>query len=156
MSVYSKDCLKGKYQPKNASKYKGNLSNIVFRSSLELHMMKWCDSNPNVIQWGSEEVIVPYISPKDGQMHRYFVDFFVKVRNKEGEVKKFWVEVKPKRFTQEPKIPKRRTNKFLQEVLNWGQNKAKWEAARKEAKRHGSEFLILTEEHLGVERRSKK
>ena len=66
--------LQGLYTPKNPKKYIGDLRRITYRSSWELHAFKWCDFNTNVIQWNSEEVVVPYRSPVDGRMHRYFVD----------------------------------------------------------------------------------
>ena len=73
----------GKYRPKNPIKYKGDPTNIVFRSSWELKAMKYFDLNENVLKWQSEELAVPYKSPIDGRWHRYFPDFLIEVRTKE-------------------------------------------------------------------------
>ena len=66
---------KGKYRPTHPSKYRGKPTNIIYRSLWELKFMKYCDSNKNILEWGSEEVIVPYRSPIDNRYHRYFPDF---------------------------------------------------------------------------------
>lgn len=75
---------KGRYKPKHPQKYKGDPSNIIYRSSWELKFMKWCDMRPDVLEWQSEEFFIPYKHPIDGKMHRYFPDFYVKVRTKKG------------------------------------------------------------------------
>lgn len=148
--AYTKDTYRGMYPPKNHQKYLGDYTKIVYRSSYELRFMKWCDYNESVLQWGSEEIVIPYFSPADGKMHRYFVDFFIKVRNKNGEIKKYLIEVKPWRFTQEPIIPKKKTQRFISEVKQWAVNNAKWEAARAVAKTYGWEFMLITEKDLGL------
>ena len=112
--------------------------------------MKWCDNHDHILEWGSEEIVVPYRSPLDGKVHRYFVDFYAKVRNKSGEAKKYLIEVKPKKQTVEPKIPQRKTKRYLTEVTTYITNQAKWEAAREWCADHGLEFIILTEDHLNV------
>lgn len=148
--AYTKDAYRGMYQPKNPHKYAGDSTKIVYRSSYEIRFMKWCDFNDGVLQWGSEEVIVPYVSPVDNKTHRYFVDFFVKIRTKEGIIKKYLIEVKPFRFTQEPTIPKRKTKGFISEVMQWSVNNAKWDAARVLASSMGWEFMLITEKDLGL------
>ena len=87
---------KGKYIPINPKKYVGNSSQIIYRSLWERKLMVYCDRNDNIIEWGSEEVIVPYRSPWDGKIHRYFPDFYMKVKQTNGTYKKFIIEVKPK------------------------------------------------------------
>lgn len=148
--AYAKETLKGQYKIQNPSKYIGNPNNIIYRSSWELKFMKWCDSNPNILEWGSEELAIPYISPKDNRVHRYFVDFYMKVRENDGQTKKYLIEIKPAKFVQEPKIPKRKTKSFLHEVLTWGVNQAKWKYATEFCKDRGWEFMILTEKELGI------
>jgi hypothetical protein len=145
---YTKHTYTGRYVPANPAKYRGNLSDIRYRSSVELRFMKWCDLNTNVLEWGSEEVVIPYISPKDNKPHRYFVDFYIKIKNKDGEVKKYLIEIKPFRFTQEPVVPKRKSQNFIAEVVQWSVNNAKWDAAKQAAKRMGWEFMIITERDL--------
>lgn len=148
--AYTKDTYKGKFSPKNLKKYHGDYTNIVYRSSYELRFMKWCDLNASVLRWSSEECVIPYRSPVDGKIHRYFVDFFIEVRTKSGKIQKYLVEVKPFRYTQAPDIPKRKSQKFITEVKQWGVNQAKWEAAKKYAKENGWEFIIITEKDLGL------
>ena len=141
---------KGIFRPRNPEKYKGDAQNIIWRSSLELRFMKYLDENTNVIEWSSEEVIIPYISPKDGRYHRYFPDFVFKVKDANDKVKTIMVEVKPKSQTMEPKKQSKKTRKYLTEVMSWGVNQAKWKAAEEYCKDRLWEFKILTEEHLGV------
>jgi hypothetical protein len=141
---------KGKFRVDNPGKYKGDINNIVYRSLWELRFMKWCDKNPSVEEWGSETVIVPYISPLDRKVHRYFVDFYVKVRSKTGDLQKYLIEIKPERFTKPPAIPKKKTKKFIDEVFQYGVNDAKWKAAFEFCKDRNMTFMILTEKDLGL------
>ena len=140
----------GRYTPSFPHKYKGDPNNVIYRSSWEYKFMKWCDITPSVEEWGSEEIVVPYRSPLDGRIHRYFVDFYIKIRNKNNTIKKYLIEVKPKKQTLQPKIPKRKTPRYLNEVSTYVVNQAKWEAAREWCADRRLEFLILTEEHLNV------
>jgi len=140
---------KGKYIPINPKKYVGNSSQVIYRSLWERKLMVYCDRNEKVIEWGSEEVIVPYRSPWDGKMHRYFPDFYMKVKQTNGTYKKFIIEVKPKAQCKEPnKTPKRKTRKWYKEVQTWGINQAKWKSAIDYCENRGMEFKILTEDHL--------
>lgn len=93
---------------------------------------------------------MPYINPFDKTTHRYFVDFWIKLRNKKGEIKRYLVETKPERYTKEPLIPKKRTKQFVAEVVQWKINEAKWEAARKYAAIHNCSFILITENDLGL------
>lgn len=145
MSMYSKDVYQGRFVPTNPSKYKGDVTNIIYRSSYELKFMNWCDKNNDVKQWGSEEVCIPYRSPLDKKIHRYFPDFYIKVNNK-----KYLIEVKPYKFTKEPIIPKRKTKRFINEVMQYGVNLAKWETAKEFCLDRGWEFLVITEKELGL------
>lgn len=112
--------------------------------------MVFCDENSSVLEWSSEEVVVPYVSPIDGRIHRYFVDFWVKVESKDGSKKIYLIEVKPKSQTKKPNPPKtKRVSKSkLTEMRNWMINSAKWEAAREMCSDKGWEFKILTEDNL--------
>jgi len=145
-----KAVYKGRYRVLNPSKYKGNLSEIVYRSSWELKFMRWCDTNISVLEWGSETIVIPYKSPVDNKFHRYFVDFYVKIKNKENKIVKYLVEIKPDKFTKPPQIPKKQTKKFIQEVFQYGTNQAKWKAADEFCQDRGMKFLILTEHDLGI------
>ena len=137
--------LQGKYRLRLPSKYKGDSRNVVFRSSWEYKFMQWCDSRSVVEEWGSEEIAIPYISPVDGKRHRYYPDFYVKVRGK-----KYIVEVKPFRQTKEPKTQKRMTKSYINEVFTWGVNQAKWKAATEFCKDYGMEFMLITEKALRI------
>ena len=140
---------KGKFRPKNPKKYKGDPTNIIYRSLLERRFMVYCDDTSAIIKWASEEIIIPYVNPITGRVHRYFPDFYIKVRTKNGSLKKYIIEVKPKNQCTPPeKTPKRRTGKWFSRVRTWGINKAKWKSAEEFCKSHGMQFKILTEDHL--------
>jgi hypothetical protein len=141
---------KGVFKPKNISKYRGDYSNIVYRSRWELLFMSYLDKHPDVISWSSEEIVIPYRSPIDGKVHRYFPDFWIKKVTREGKVAVDLVEIKPYAQTQEPKKQKRLTKSYLYEVKTWGVNSAKWKAADEYCKDRGWKFLILTEKELGI------
>ena len=140
---------KGKFKPKYPIKYQGDIKEIVYRSSWELKMMKYCDTSKSIVEWGSEELVIPYLSPWDNRYHRYFPDFYVKVRTKNGSLKKYIIEVKPKNQCTPPeRNPKRRTGVWYNKVKTWGINKAKWKSATEFCLDHNMEFKILTEDHL--------
>ena len=107
---------KGKFQPRNPQKYRGDPTNIIYRSSWELKFMRYLDSKDNVLDWASEEVVIPYRSPIDGKIHRYFPDFIVRFKNKDEQIETFLIEVKPASQTREPQVRTRKTRKYLQEV----------------------------------------
>lgn len=141
---------KRKFLPKNPEKYVGDANNIIMRSSWETRFANWCDRNPNIIRWSSEETVIPYRCPTDDKIHRYFVDFKITVKNKDGELKTFLVEVKPAKQTVQPVFPGKRTKKFLMESFYFIKNQAKWEAARNYCKDRGWGFKIITEHELGL------
>jgi len=142
---------KGRFKPKNTFKYLGNPANIIYRSLWECKLMAYLDNHPDVLSWASEEVCIPYKSPIDGRRHRYFPDFYVK-RRINGKIKESVIEVKPKIQTVPPKKLNRKipTQKYLREVRTYGINEAKWKAANEYCKDRGWDFLIMTEDQLGV------
>ena len=141
---------KGKYRPTHPSKYRGNPTNIIYRSLWELKFMKYCDSNANILEWGSEEVIVPYRSPIDNRYHRYFPDFYIKVRESTGKIKRMIIEIKPQKQCVEPKVQKRKTKSYVYQVCEYARNQAKWEAAKEFCEDRQWEFKVLTENELGI------
>jgi hypothetical protein len=141
---------KGFFKPKNPQKYRGNPTNIIYRSGWELKLMLYLDGHKDVISWGSEEVIIPYRSPLDGKIHRYFPDFLVTKMNKDGIKETALIEVKPKSQTQPPKKQEKITKRYLTEVKTWGVNEAKWKAAVEYCKNKGWSFHIFTEIELGI------
>lgn len=146
MSGYAQS-HKGLYNPLNDQKYRGTRP-IIYRSGLELSFFRWCDRNERVLQWGSESVVIPYISPKDGRMHRYFVDNVLILQTDKGN-KKFLVEIKPEKQTMPPSQSVRKSKKnLLFEQITWAINSSKWDAAKAWCKKNGFEFVILTEKQL--------
>jgi len=142
---------KGKFRPENPKKYKGDPTNIVYRSLWERKFMRYCDLNENVNQWQSEEFWIPYRSPLDGKVHRYFPDFFVRYKDKNGNTRTVVIEIKPKKEVEMPEQnPKRRTKAWAYKVQMWVKNQAKWEAAKEYCADRNYEFRIMTEEDLGI------
>jgi hypothetical protein len=141
---------KGKYSPSFPKKYKGDPTNIIYRSLWERKFMRYCDLNENILEWGSEEIALPYRSPIDGKVHRYFPDFYIKVRESSGEIKKYIIEIKPKKQTIEPKVQKRKTKGYIYEVVEYAKNQAKWKAAREFCEDRMWQFKVLTEDDLGI------
>jgi hypothetical protein len=139
----------GVFKPKNTSKYIGK-EDPVYRSGWELKFFRFCDDNTNVVEWASESVIVPYLSPVDNKVHRYYTDGIIAIKEPAG-IKKYIVEIKPKLQTLPPVKGKKRHSTMVYETVRYAQNQAKWDAARKWCQRYGYEFLILTEEHLGIQ-----
>ena len=140
---------KGKYKVINYKKYIGDPTTVIFRSLWERKFMVYCDRNEKIVEWGSEEFFIPYRSPLDGKIHRYFPDFYVKVKTPRG-MKKWIVEVKPKAQTRPPKTPKRKTSRYINEVRNYAINDAKWKNATEYCKDRDMEFIIISEDELGV------
>jgi len=140
--------LQGQFIPINPKKYRGNVNNIIYRSSWELKLLRWLDEQTNVLEYGSEEIVIPYISPVDGKPHRYFVDFYVKLRSSNGQIKKYIVEVKPYDQTLPPKKKSRVTPRYIKECQIYAVNQAKWIAAKKFAEYNNIEFVVMTEKEL--------
>ena len=116
-------------------------------------MMRY-DEHPDVIEWGSEEISIPYISPLDNRIHRYYPDFFVKKRDPDGNIVYDLVEVKPFKETQPPVIQEgnkaKRNRRYINEVMKWGVNSAKWKAAENYCADRGWNFIKITERELGL------
>jgi hypothetical protein len=129
------------FKPQNITKYIGDSTKIVCRSLWERNVCKFCDENPSIRKWSFEEIIVPYFSPIDQKMHNYFPDFLIEFENN-GEIKRWMVEVKPKKQTF------LKENASKKEKLTWIVNQAKWKAANDYCKKHGIEFKILTEKEI--------
>ncbi len=137
---------KGKFRPKNPSKYHGDTNDIVYRSLWERNTFRWCDERPEVETWTSESVVIPYYCPTDRKMHRYYVDLLIRFTN--GTT--ILVEIKPHKQTIEPTPPQKRTRRYIAECYTWAKNQAKWDAAEEWAKDRGIEFHIWTEKSLAT------
>lgn len=143
--------FQGRYRPRHPEKYVGDPNNIIFRSSWELIVCKFFDMNPNVLNWGSEEFSIQYIKPTDGRVHRYFPDFIVKVRNKQGQIETWVVEVKPHNQSVPPKDSSRKKRStLLEQQTTFLVNQAKWKAIKEYCAKSGWKFKVLTEHELGL------
>ena len=141
---------KGIFKPKNPAKYKGDPSNIIYRSNWELKLMIYLDGHPDILQWASEEFCIPYRSPIDSKIHRYYPDFFIKKRTQDGKTESIVVEVKPSVQVKPPKIQTKPTRRYLKEVTTYGINQAKWKAAMSFCEERKWKFMIMTEKELGI------
>ena len=141
---------KGKYIPKNPQKYKGNPSQIIYRSLWERKFMVYCDKNDSILEWASEEISIPYRSPVDNRVHRYFPDFYMKVKERGGKIKRYVIEVKPAKQTKPPVKPKRQTKGYIREAYEYAKNQAKWKMAREFCADRQWEFKVVTEKELGI------
>ena len=143
------ESLKSRYKPNHPKKYNGDYRNIICRSSWERKFCSWCDLNENVLEWGSEEFWSPYRAP-DGRVRRYFPDFIMKVKEQDGKIKTYVIEVKPKKQTLKPKPRKKVTKSYLYECKTYEVNQAKWKAAKEWCADRKVEFKIVTEKELGI------
>ena len=141
---------RGKYYPSFPRKYKGDPTNIIYRSLWERKFMVYCDKNTKILEWGSEEIALPYISPHDSRVHRYFPDFYIKVQENTGKIKRYLIEVKPLKQTTNPKKPKRQTKGYIREAFEYARNQAKWKAAREYCADRMWEFKVITEKELDL------
>lgn len=140
----------GIFKPRNPDKYIGQ-GYPTYRSGWELKFFRWADTNDSILHWGSENIIVPYINPLDQKVHRYFVDNFIVFKDKDGNKKKFLIEIKPSKQVQKPEASNhKKKSTILYEQTTWITNQAKWEAAKKWAEKKGYQFIILTEKELGI------
>jgi len=141
---------KGKYYPSFPRKYKGDPTNIIYRSLWERKFMVYCDKNQNILEWASEEIAIPYRSPIDNRVHRYFPDFYMKVKEMNGRIKRYVIEVKPAKQTKPPAKPKRQTKGYIREAYEYAKNQAKWKMAREFCADRQWEFKVVTEKELGI------
>ena len=141
---------KGKYYPSYPRKYKGDPTNIIYRSLWERKFMVYCDKNESILEWASQEIAIPYRSPIDNRVHRYFPDFYMKVKERGGKVKRYVIEVKPAKQTKPPVKPKRQTKGYIREAYEYAKNQAKWKMAREFCADRQWEFKVVTEKELGI------
>ena len=144
------ESIKSRFKPTYPKKYKGDSKNIICRSSWERRFCNYCDLNENILQWGSEEFWIPYKSPVDKRVHRYFPDFIIKVKEITGQIKTYVIEVKPDNQTRPPKPRKKVTQSYIYECKTYATNQAKWKAADELCKDKRVEFKIITEKELGI------
>lgn len=144
-----KEFRQGVYKPVNNLKYIGG-KYPRYLSSWELKFFKWCDRNPHVTKWSSENVHIPYISPVDGKLHKYLVDNVVYIKEK-NKVVKYLIEIKPHKQTRPPsKHGNKKKTTIIYETVTWNINQAKWLAAKKWADNNGYIFQIVTEKDFNL------
>ena len=134
----------GKFIPFNLKKYKGDPSNIIYRSLWERNVMKWLDESADVVEWASEEIAIKYYNPVKGSSALYYPDFYVKFKNGVTKI----IEVKPKKETVKPVEPKRKTQNYLTEVATYAINQEKWKSAVSACKNNQAQFEVWTEDTL--------
>lgn len=134
----------GKYRVRRPEKYAGDPAKVSYRSSWERAAFLFLERSPLVLEWSSEEIIVPYICATDRQPHRYFVDLKVKWADGRTEL----IEIKPSKQAAAPKRKGKKRAKFLEEAAVYAKNQSKWMAARKWAEKHGMNFVVWDEEVL--------
>lgn len=145
----------GRFRPKNPEKYKGDPTKVFYRSSWEFKVMRKFDEHPDIVEWQSEELAIPYMNPVKGKSSRYFPDFVIKKRIGENKYQMIMIEVKPKKQTMPPdpanrnKTPSGRVSRrFLNEAATYAVNEAKWKAAKRYCDERGWSFQILTETEI--------
>ena len=140
---------KGKFTPTNPSKYIGDSSNLIYRSMWERRCMKYFDGNPSILQWASEEVIIPSYDTATKKVRRYFPDFLIKVKDKNGQAKTHLIEVKPSKDMRPPVGGKgKKKSTVLYEMKTYQMNRDKFASARKWCDARNIIFDIWTEKHL--------
>lgn len=140
----------GYFRPYNPEKYIGDPKNIVYRSSWELEFMKWCDRNKNVLKYGSEEFCIPYYNPIKQKICRYFPDFIIEVLETTGKIKKYVIEIKPKKQTIPPTQKNKKSKTYINELRTYAVNEAKWKSCKEWCEDRMLEFRIITENELGI------
>jgi len=146
---------RGRFRPTKPEKYKGDPTKITYRSSWELKVMRRLDLHPDVIEWQSEEIAIPYLNPVKGKTSRYFPDFVVKKRVDNNKYQVIMIEVKPKAQTMPPDLSKKHntptgrvSRRFLNEAATYAINEAKWKAAQRYCKERGWIFQVMTETEI--------
>lgn len=139
MTKYSQD----EFIPKNPKKLVGN-ARPFYRSSWELTVMTLLDQHPNVINWASESIAIPYRHPLTGKVHNYIPDFMIVYQDKNGKQRAELVEVKPRKEAIAESAKSKRDKAAL--LINT----AKWAAAMTWCKKNGFTFRILTEDDLYI------
>lgn len=141
----------GYYTAKHPDKYLGDVNKIRYMSSWELSFNKFLDNNPNVIGWASEEIAIPYVKPtstRKNKIHKYYPDYYVKYKDKHGNIIQEIIEIKPNNQIQAPKRRGKNKKTQLYEQLTWVVNCAKWKAAQQFCNKYGIRFRIVTEKEL--------
>lgn len=134
----------GAYKLRHPEKYVGDPTKVYYRSSWELQLHKFFDNNPNILEWISEGFAIPYVKPTTGKVARYFPDYWIKYKDKNGNIKQEILEVKP-----DTQVNVRKRKRLTeQEKLTYAVNVAKWKAATQFCQKRGIKFRLLTENEI--------
>lgn len=147
INTHMRRCHKGKYTVKNTAKYLGDAGKVVYRSRWELNYMKYCDENPAILKWNSEDVRISYIG-LDGRPHKYHIDFYIVYLASDHSEKRALIEIKPHKETNPPIRGKRHKRTYLNETYTYARNKLKWQAAQRFADKHNITFIVITEKMM--------
>lgn len=142
--------IQGLYKPNYPLKYIGDINQIVYRSSWELRAFKWADNNEYIIEWSSEPFPIKYFDHSTNKFRRYFPDLYLKVKDKNNEIKKYIIEIKPEKQTKPPQQRKKKTKTYLNEIATYQKNVSKWTQAEKFCQSNNIIFKIITEKELGI------
>ena len=140
--------LQGRFKPNFPEKYKGDPTNIIYRSSWEFKFLVWLDTNSNVEWYSSEEIVIPYWDPVMKRPRRYFPDMVFKSKTSDGSSKVFMVEIKPSKFTKEPVKKSKVTKTYVKEMYMYKLNMSKWEFAKRFCADKGWTFAVITEREI--------
>ena len=104
--------------------------------------MNVCDTHPNIVQWASESLKIPYEDPFTGKIRNYIPDFFIVYVDKQGLLHREIIEIKPLSQSIEEAA---KSKKDLEAIML---NEAKWTAAYAWCKSQNIKFRIMTEQQL--------
>ncbi len=125
---------------KHPEKFKGRRP-ITLRSSWEIKfVLRFIDVQENILEWKNEDIIIPYFFEIDRQWHRYFPDFWIKFKDKYGNIRESIIEIKPIKDTVLAKN-KKNFETFIK-------NKNKFDSAKLYCEKRNIDFMILTEKEL--------
>lgn len=140
----------GFFTPKHPEKYVGDVNHIRYMSSWEFKFDRFLDNNPNVLEWSSEEIAIPYIKPTTGRVHKYYPDYWMKYKDKQGQIQQAIIEIKPESQRRAPKRGRKKESTFLHESLTYAVNIAKWKAATQFCNKYGMKFKLVSENQLFI------
>ena len=142
----------GYFKPQNPEKYKGDPTNIIYRSGWEFKFFAYCDTNKSVLEYASEPLGIPYWNPVTRKQATYYIDCYMKTKGVSGQEREWLIEVKPNKDIVAPPPPKRLTEKqayqYARQAKTFMVNTEKFKAAKAYAKAHNMTFGIITENFL--------
>ena len=74
----------------------------------------------------------------------------MKIKESDGKIKRYVIEVKPMKQCIHPTKGKKQKRTFIREVAEYAKNQAKWKAARSFCEMRQLYFKVVTEKELGI------